>query len=121
MAAILGAHSPDGVIELAIVVVVLQVEHFEVASLLVVERHGVADAAECMLVVGRESIVGVVVHGRECLGGACPVLLCVASKVVVAARSERGGCCGKATAHQTGYKYFLDVIHIAEDVISLNN
>ena len=54
-----------------VVGVLLQIEYLEVASLLVVERHGVATASYGRRVVGRKTcLVG---RGKE-RGGSCPVL-----------------------------------------------
>ena len=105
--AVCRSDSPDGVEELAVVVIVLQVEHLEVSGLLVVERHGVADAAEIVLIIGRESLLGVVVDRREGRCRSSPVLLSVAGEIVVTA-----GCgCGDTATHKTHAEYIHHFFH----------
>ena len=86
---VLGGDSPDGVeAEGHVVDELLQIEHLEVAGLLVKEWHGVADASYSRCVIRAEALV--VCRGEEC-GRAVPVLSGVAAERVVAACRQRRG------------------------------
>ena len=85
--AILGSNSPERVEGVGgIVLVLLQIEHLEVASFLVVEGHRVATTSDGGIVIGLES--GLVGGVEEC-GGAGPVLRGIRTEIVVAARCQR--------------------------------
>ncbi len=78
-----GGHAPNRVIvERGVVVILLEVEHLEVASLGVVERHGVATTAKRGVVVGLEaSLINRVEEG----GGAIPILWLIGAITLLAA------------------------------------
>ena len=77
-----GANTPVGVVALAVVVVLLQIEHLELLRLPVEERHGVAAASDGGGVVGAESLF---VRRDEGFRRAGPVLFRIGIVGVVAA------------------------------------
>ena len=62
--AILGRNAPKRMVARAVVVVLLKIEHLEVACLGVVEGHRVAATSDCRIVVGQEG--GIVLRIDEC-------------------------------------------------------
>ena len=85
-------NSPDGMEAMRHVVdELLQVEHLEVASLLIVERHGISYSTDSRgIVCSKALIIG---RGKEG-GRSVPVLGRVASEFVVRTRSEGCRCSG---------------------------
>ena len=85
---VLGADTPEGMVAGTVIVVLLQIEHLELARLLVVERHGVATASESGRVVGEETLL---VSRVEEGGRSCPVLFRIWSEAVLAACRQHDG------------------------------